>query len=318
LALDELRRLYDQLLDIDTSISEVADAPMSAPIVAPVVVDMAENTAEEVASEEVAAIEDVASVAEPAMVDVAESAAIEEDEEDEPLDIDALLGLSSVAVATTVAATAAPVEAVAEPNAPIADEVAVEQPVAAEVAEPVAAPVEESIAEPIVTPEESSATNGELFAMEDIPVSRGNGRKIISIYNTAGMAAATATAATINSAADAIASTQAPVEEQPKRIADVLASDKKVLAEKIASAEKPTTPFHRITDLRKAIGINDKFLMIKDLFGGDVARYEATIDTLNEFEDLDDCMIYIVENFSWNPDSEGAKLLVSLIERKLS
>jgi hypothetical protein len=132
------------------------------------------------------------------------------------------------------------------------------------------------------------------------------------------MAATTATAATTNIAAEAIASTQAPVEEQPKRIADVLASDKKVLAEKIASAEKPTTPFHRITDLRKAIGINDKFLMIKDLFGGDVARYEATIDTLNEFEDLDDCMIYIVENFSWNPDSEGAKLLVSLIERKLS
>mgnify|MGYP003290164031 CR=1 FL=1 len=314
LALDEIRRLYDQLLDIDTSIPEVADAPMSAPIVAPVVVDMAENTAEEVASEEIAAIEDVASVAEPAVVDVAEPVAVEEDEE-EPLDIDALLGLSSVAVATTVAATAAPVEAVAEPNAPIAEEVAVEQPVAAEV---VAAPVEESIAEPIVTPEESSATNGELFAMEDIPVSRGNGRKIISIYNTAGMAAATATAATTNSAADAIASPQAPVEEQPKRIADVLASDKKVLAEKIASAEKPTTPFHRITDLRKAIGINDKFLMIKDLFGGDVARYEATIDTLNEFEDLDDCMIYIVENFSWNPDSEGAKLLVSLIERKLS
>lgn len=314
LALDELRRLYDQLLDIDTSIPEVADAPMSAPIVAPVVEDMAENTAEEVASEEIAAIEDVASVAEPAVVDVAEPVAVEEDE-DEPLDIDALLGLSSVAVATTVAATAAPVEAVAEPNAPIAEEVAVEQPVAAEV---VVAPVEESIAEPIVTPEENSATNGELFAMEDIPVSRGNGRKIISIYNTAGMAAATATAATTNIAADAIASPQAPVEEQPKRIADVLASDKKVLAEKIASAEKPTTPFHRITDLRKAIGINDKFLMIKDLFGGDVARYEATIDTLNEFEDLDDCMIYIVENFSWNPDSEGAKLLVSLIERKLS
>ena len=320
LALDELRRLYDQLLDVDTSIPEVADAPMSVPIVAPVVADMAENTAEEVASEEIAAIEDVASVAEPAVEDVAEPVAVEdeEDEEDEPLDIDALLGLSSVAVATAVTTTATAAETVAGQAASIVEEVAVEQPVAAEVAEVVAASVEESIAEPIVTPEESSATNGELFAMDDIPVSRGNGRKIISIYNTAGMAAATATAATINSAADAIASPQAPVEELPKRIADVLASDKKVLAEKIASAEKPTTPFHRITDLRKAIGINDKFLMIKDLFGGDVARYEATIDTLNEFEDLDDCMIYIVENFSWNPDSEGAKLLVSLIERKLS
>ena len=29
-------------------------------------------------------------------------------------------------------------------------------------------------------------------------------------------------------------------------------------------------------------------------------------------------MIYIVENFAWDPDSEGAKLLISLLERKLS
>ena len=58
--------------------------------------------------------------------------------------------------------------------------------------------------------------------------------------------------------------------------------------------------------------------MIRDLFGGDATLYEQTITRLNEFDDLDECMIYIVENFRWNPDSEGAKLLVSLIERKLS
>jgi len=29
-------------------------------------------------------------------------------------------------------------------------------------------------------------------------------------------------------------------------------------------------------------------------------------------------MIYIAENFDWNPNSDGAKLLVDLIERKLA
>jgi hypothetical protein len=58
--------------------------------------------------------------------------------------------------------------------------------------------------------------------------------------------------------------------------------------------------------------------MIRDLFDGNADKYEDTINTLNEFEDLDECMIYIVENFAWNPDLEGAKLLVSLIERKLA
>ena len=102
------------------------------------------------------------------------------------------------------------------------------------------------------------------------------------------------------------------------RLGDVLGGKVTVLGDKLAAEEQPTTPFNRISDLRKAIGINDKFLMVRDLFGGDSDRYEATIETLNEFEDLDECMIYIVENFAWNPDSEGAKLLISLLERKLS
>ena len=105
---------------------------------------------------------------------------------------------------------------------------------------------------------------------------------------------------------------------EPVRLGDVLGGKTTTLADKMADDSAPTAAFNRITDLRKAIGLNDKFLMIRDLFDGDAARYEDTITTLNEFDDLDECMIYIVENFVWNPDSEGAKLLVSLIERKLA
>ena len=107
-------------------------------------------------------------------------------------------------------------------------------------------------------------------------------------------------------------------EATTQRLGDILGNSVTVLGDKLAAEEQPTTPFNRISDLRKAIGINDKFLMVRDLFNGDNDRYEATIETLNEFEDLDECMIYIVENFAWNPDSEGAKLLISLLERKLS
>ena len=106
------------------------------------------------------------------------------------------------------------------------------------------------------------------------------------------------------------------VEEKPQTLADAIPATQ-TLADVIA-APTALADNTRVRSLRDGIGLNDKFLMIRDLFGGDAARYEDTIDTLNEFDDLDDCMIYIVENFSWNPDSEGAKLLVSLIERKLS
>lgn len=70
-------------------------------------------------------------------------------------------------------------------------------------------------------------------------------------------------------------------------------------------------------DLRHAIGLNDRFLLMRDLFGGDSALYEETIARLDGFSDLDDALIYIQENFSWNPDSDGVRLIVDLLERKL-
>ena len=114
-----------------------------------------------------------------------------------------------------------------------------------------------------------------------------------------------------------VAQVEAQPSEPVQRLGDSFAGVT-TLADKMAADDAPTTPFNRIKELRAAIGLNDKFLMIRDLFGGDAERYEATIDTLDEFDDLDECIIYIVENFRWNPDLEASKLLISLIERKLA
>ena len=38
-----------------------------------------------------------------------------------------------------------------------------------------------------------------------------------------------------------------------------------------------------VKDLRKAVGINDRFLFINDLFRGDEAMYERSIKTINSF-----------------------------------
>lgn len=311
LALDELRKIYDQLLDIDAP-TEAESAP-AAPVIP--VVAVAEVSANEVVApveeNEQATFDEPIAEEPQAVEDAAE-------DDDDVLDIDALLGLTVPVAATVVAteAVAAEVVETAEETVP-----AVAEP------EPEVTPEPEVIAEPEVevTPEvedtpvaEAVAAPGALFAVEDIPVAKRSGRTMISLYNTAGRTTTSAVAASVDGDDEPTTAPIVESEPQTRRLADVLGGDRQVLAEKMASEEKPTTPFNRITDLRKAIGLNDKFLMIKDLFGGNAAQYEATIDTLNEFDDLDDCMIYIVENFSWNPDSEGAKLLVSLIERKLS
>ncbi|MFQ8826456.1 MAG: hypothetical protein ACLR76_02200 [Alistipes sp.] len=59
-------------------------------------------------------------------------------------------------------------------------------------------------------------------------------------------------------------------------------------------------------------------MLIRNLFGGDAAAYSAAIERLDGFTDLDDALLYMQENFEWDPDCEGVQLLVDLLERKLS
>lgn len=74
----------------------------------------------------------------------------------------------------------------------------------------------------------------------------------------------------------------------------------------------------KVESIRSSIGINDKFLLIRDLFGGDAELYDRTIRELDSYGELDDAVIYIHDNFRWNPDSDGAKLLMDLLTRKLA
>ena len=104
-------------------------------------------------------------------------------------------------------------------------------------------------------------------------------------------------------------------------LGEVINHDVQTLADTIAPPRDVASELLRgepVTDLRKAIGLNDKFLLIRDLFGGDGEAYERAIGALNGFGDLDDCMIYIAENYAWNPNSDGAKLLMDLLERKFA
>ncbi len=311
----------------DVQEAEVVDEPMDA-----------EHDDESVVADVVAEPE-VEDVVAPAIAVTHESVG---DAFDDALDIDALLGLTgddSIEEAERVieesreevARAAVAEEPVAEPETPV------------DMSDiPASAPVKEQ-------PSVERGAVGGLFDIDDIPVRSRRGRKMISLYDaptkqpniaakhvepvaepvveTKVEVAVPAPAPEPTPApapAPVVEPTPAPapaptlvVEPAPQRLGDVIAKNVTTLADKMAE-EQPTAAFNRITDIRKAIGLNDKFLMIRDLFGGDANLYEDTITHLNEFDDLDECMIFIVENFRWNPDSEGAKLLVSLIERKLS
>lgn len=114
--------------------------------------------------------------------------------------------------------------------------------------------------------------------------------------------------------------TIADANEHNVTLADTIAPNQQTLADTISRpaplAEEITNS--KISSLHDGVGINDKFLMIRDLFDGDETAYKKALEDLDAQESFDDCMIYIVENFAWNPDSEGAKFIMKLLERKHS
>jgi hypothetical protein len=74
-----------------------------------------------------------------------------------------------------------------------------------------------------------------------------------------------------------------------------------------------TKPLHNIED---AIGVNDKFLFIRELFSSNTSRYKETIDALNNASDFNSAYSYIEKNFQWDSENETAQKLLELVRRR--
>ena len=116
------------------------------------------------------------------------------------------------------------------------------------------------------------------------------------------------------------ASSSDPDQVKPKKVlGEVIAAGGIVLGETIASpvtdiAERISS--NNVSSLKKAIGINDKFLMQHELFGDDSEAYASAIERLDACASLEEAMLYIYDHYDWNPDCDGARLLSELLVRK--
>jgi hypothetical protein len=89
---------------------------------------------------------------------------------------------------------------------------------------------------------------------------------------------------------------------------------------KIEISEKLTdTP---VKDLKKAIGINDRFLYINDLFRGDEAMYERSIKTINGFSIWPEAEYWIRRELKtklgWTDDNQTVRQFDQLVKRRFS
>lgn len=111
--------------------------------------------------------------------------------------------------------------------------------------------------------------------------------------------------------------------ERPATLADKFQDKQKSLNETIANQNHRSDMATKlqnkpITDLSKAIGINDKFLFTTELFDGDSTLYAETVNRLNGMGDMNEAIIYLQDNFSWKATSEAAAKFIDLVRRKFS
>jgi hypothetical protein len=80
------------------------------------------------------------------------------------------------------------------------------------------------------------------------------------------------------------------------------------------SASLKTKPIENLSD---AIGLNDKFLFIKEIFGGSITSYDEAITRLNKVENLPDAKAIIMSYTDKGDDNEVVYQLLNLVKRKL-
>ena len=120
---------------------------------------------------------------------------------------------------------------------------------------------------------------------------------------------------------------EAPIVEISQvNLAEVKTEPILVASEKIEIREVKEVKDHLvmepIKDLRSAIGINDKFQFIQELFGGDEKAFEIGIKTINAFKIFPEAQFYIKrelrEKNNWDEESNVVKQFDQLIKRRFS
>jgi hypothetical protein len=102
--------------------------------------------------------------------------------------------------------------------------------------------------------------------------------------------------------------------EKKESLNDRLKQDKTEVAHVLKDAP--------IKDLKKGIGINDRFTFVRELFRGDEAFYERSIKTINSFHIFSEAEYWINRELKykmgWDEDKEEVKHFYQLVRRRFS
>jgi hypothetical protein len=72
-----------------------------------------------------------------------------------------------------------------------------------------------------------------------------------------------------------------------------------------------------ITSLKAAIGLNDRFLFIREIFSNNSAKYNEVIDNLDKMEQIQEAVEYLKNNLTMKKN-EASMMLVDLLKRRFT
>ena len=103
----------------------------------------------------------------------------------------------------------------------------------------------------------------------------------------------------------------------PQVLGDLLARHTTTIAESVQAAAVSPGQFANVSSLRDSIGFNDKYMFVRELFGGSERDYEQTVEILDSFTSIEDALIFICDKFGWTRDNEAASRLFDILDAKL-
>jgi hypothetical protein len=110
-----------------------------------------------------------------------------------------------------------------------------------------------------------------------------------------------------------------------KEVNELIAERKESLNDRLKEQKKEVAHILKDTpvkDLRKAIGINDRFLFVSELFRGDDAMYERSIKTINSFHVLSEAEYWINRELkvklAWNDEKDTVQHFYHLVRRRFA
>ncbi len=103
-----------------------------------------------------------------------------------------------------------------------------------------------------------------------------------------------------------------PIVEQPKQAVN----NPVITNERFKGGRRFESRF--VTDLKKALNLNDRLRYQRELFGGDMALLNSTIDKLNAMSSFGEAEAYVAENFNWDTTEGAAFEFMELLEARFT